>query len=130
MVMKMNSNLELKIKWSKKKVRENEKAHIIFQITNNVGKVIALTGYKMNNRKDNDSSKLSAMNWNERDPHFNIILWHRDKHEFHWSDVPVTEYYNLNEKGLWNTFVQIRFIIQGFSDMEVSNIVDTTIEII
>ncbi len=126
----MKTELNITISWSKKKVPEKGIAHIIFKVTNNTGKAIVLTGYKMTSKKVDDPSILSTMNWHPGDPHFNIILWNKDIHEFHWNDVHITDYYNMKEKGRWFTYVQVRYILQDSDDMNISNIANTTIEII
>jgi hypothetical protein len=124
----MKNELIIKVRWSKKKVKAGNPAHVIFEIKNNTGSVIALVGYKMVNKKKKDFSVLKNMNW-ETDNHFQILLWHRDKHEFHWNDVNVATYYGLS-KGVWNTRVIIGYIVQGTSDIKASNHADATIEIV
>ena len=107
----MTNELELKLRWSELKVREGGKAHIIFEMENNTGKAIALVGYKMRNQKNKDLTILQKMPWGTS-AHFQIILWNRDKHVFHWSDVDVTRYYGL-DKGKWETCVIVGYIEKG-----------------
>ena len=127
---KYEKGLIVSPKWSINKISQNNNiGHIIFELKNETGKQIIIYGYRMFRITQSGEKgvyykgKIFEPSEFDRwmsDPHISTILWENDEHVFHWNDVNIIEFYGINEKGIWETEVQIAYIEQGNNTLSYS----------